>query len=113
MAQLFPSETEFSLSQNTEPVYPHKLASGQNKNSVKTQDHGYPTRYSVIHCSTTKGCMAPATRLNKSQSLNKGKYCSILPVEVFPPFRFLHEGGVRVGEGKLHVHKELQRLKLQ
>ena len=66
MVQLFPFETEFSLSQNIEPVYPHELASRQNKNSVKSQDHGYPTRYSVIHCSTTKGCMAAATRLNKS-----------------------------------------------
>ena len=50
-----------------------------------------------------------ATRLNKSQSLNKGKHCSTLRVEGSPLFRFQREGevggGGGVGEGRLHVYK--------
>ena len=80
-----------------------------DKTKLKSQDHEYPTRYSVIRCRTAKGCMAAATRLNKSQSLNKGKNCSTLRVEGSPLFRFQREGevggGGGVGEGRLHVYK--------
>ena len=68
---------------------------------------GTPQGTVYIRCRTAKGCMAVATRLNKSQSLNKGKNCSTLRVEGSPLFRFLREGegGMGVGEGRLHVHK--------
>ena len=70
---------------------------------------GTPQGTLYIRCRTAKGCMAVATRLNKSQSLNKGKNCSTLRVEGSPLFRLLREGGggggVGVGEGRLHVHK--------
>ena len=49
-----------------------------------------------------------ATRLNKSQSLNKGKHCSTLRVEGSPLFRFQREGevgGGGGGGGGLHVYK--------
>ena len=54
---------------------------------------GTPQGTVYIRCRTAKGCMAVATRLNKSQSLNKGKNCSTLRVEGSPLFRFLRGGG--------------------